>query len=76
VREVTGTLMRLGDVVRSGAEGANRTAAACDQLGREADRMERLFESLGSLLTGGNAHPSKSAAERPERISTTTPHAA
>ena len=76
VREVTGTLMRLGDVVRSGAEGANRTAAACDQLGREADRMERLFESLGSLLTGGNAHPSKSAAERPERIRTTTPHAA
>jgi methyl-accepting chemotaxis protein len=78
VREVTGTLMRLGDVVRSGAEGASRTAAACDQLGREADRMERLFESLGSLLTGGkgSAHPSKATAERPERITATTPHAA
>jgi methyl-accepting chemotaxis protein len=76
IREITETLTRLGDIVRRSAEGAGRTVAALNDLNREAGRMEDLFESLGSLLTGGTVRQLELAPATPPRDPQTTRHAA
>jgi methyl-accepting chemotaxis protein len=50
--DVKEALMRLGVVVESGAQSAERTAAACARLTQAAERMDALFHSLGALVTG------------------------
>jgi methyl-accepting chemotaxis protein len=52
ITEVKEALVRLGAVVESGAQSAERTAAACSRLTRAAERMESLFQSLGARVTG------------------------
>jgi methyl-accepting chemotaxis protein len=52
ITDVKEALVRLGAVVESGAHSAERTAAACTRLTHAAERMDRLFQSLGALVTG------------------------
>jgi methyl-accepting chemotaxis protein len=52
IGDVKEALMRLGVVVESGAQSAERTAAACTRLTQAAERMDALFHSLGALVTG------------------------
>jgi methyl-accepting chemotaxis protein len=52
ISAVKDALVRLGAVVESGAQSAERTAAACTRLTHAAERMDVLFQSLGALVTG------------------------
>jgi methyl-accepting chemotaxis protein len=52
ITDVKEALMRLGVVVESGAQSAERTAVACTRLTQAAERMDALFHSLGALVTG------------------------
>ena len=64
VGDVIEALRNLEGVVRLGVESADQTATACSRMSQEARRMEDVFESLGSLVTGRTipAHRASTAA--------------
>jgi methyl-accepting chemotaxis protein len=61
VADVTEALRNLESVVRLGVESADQTATACGRMSQEARRMEDVFESLGSLVTGRTVPAQRSA---------------
>jgi methyl-accepting chemotaxis protein len=60
VADVTEALRNLEGVVRLGVESADQTATACSRMSQEARRMEEVFDSLGSLVTGRTAPAAQS----------------
>jgi methyl-accepting chemotaxis protein len=69
ITDVKEALVRLGNVVESGAESAERTAVACTRLTQAAERMDALFQSLGALVTGNvRRRAAQVAPPRPAEI--------